>query len=79
MKPIVDQLQSKNRTGKNTTSETETNNNNDINDNPGKADDSHIPRLSDYLLEQQKAAAETERWEKDRTEESSRQQQQKQQ
>ena len=66
-KPTADRRQSKNRTGKDTTSETETNNKNN-NDNPTKADDSHILGPSDYLLEQQKAAAEVERREKERME-----------
>ena len=70
-KPTVDQTHHQHHTEKDTTSETETNNNNNNNnDNPVKADDNHILRPSDYLLEQQKVAAEVERWEKQRMEES---------
>ena len=84
LKPTADRQQSKNSTGKDTTRETETNNNNnnnnnETNDNPVKADGNHIPRPSDYLLEQQKVAAEVEQWEKQRMEESESQRQLKRQ
>ena len=44
-----------------------------------KANDNHILGSSDYLLEQQKEAAEVERWEKERMEESESQRQLKRQ
>ena len=70
----ADRPQPKNRTEKATTStpanNKNNNNNNKTNNNQEKADDNHIPEPSDYLLEQQKAAAEVERWEKKRLEES---------
>ena len=56
---------------KDTTSETETNNNNNkTNDDQTKANDNSILGPSDHSLEQQKAAAEVECWEKERMEES---------
>ena len=57
-KSTVDQMYHQNCTEKDATSETEINNNN--NDNPVKANDSHIPGPSDYLLEKQEVAAEVE-------------------
>ena len=70
LKPTADRQQSQNSTRKDTTCETETNNNNNnnTNDNQVKADDNHISGLSGHLLEQQKTAAEVERWESERTE-----------
>jgi len=73
--PTADRPQPKNRTEKDTTSTPEINNNNNnnkTNDNPVKTDDNHIPGPFDHLLEQQKAEAKAERWEKERMEESSR-------
>mmetsp|Transcript_12680 Transcript_12680/g.13610 ORF Transcript_12680/g.13610 Transcript_12680/m.13610 type:complete len:224 (+) Transcript_12680:132-803(+) len=81
--PTADRRPPKNRTEKDTISTTESNNNNNnnkTNDNPAQADDDkHIPGQSDHLLEQQKAAEEAIRWEKERMEESYRQIQQKRQ
>jgi len=62
-KPTVGQTHHQNRTEKDTAgtpATTNNNNNSNNNDNPVKTDDSHIPGPSDYLLEQQKAAAEVE-------------------
>ena len=66
-KPTVDQTHHQNRTEKDTAgTPATTNNNKNTTDNQTKADDNHIPDPSDQLLEQQKAAAEAERWHTDR-------------
>ena len=80
MKPTTDRQQSKISTGKNTTREIETNNNNNNNETNNyqtKANDNHIPGLSDYFGPTKSSSRSRTLGEK-KTEESTRQQQQQQ-